>query len=447
MKKLKYLVFTIALTLALPSNGLASFLDNLQVDHLKNGLKVITIEDHKDPVITFQVWYRVGARNEITGKTGLAHLTEHMMFKGTEKYKKGEVSRTVARHGGNENAFTSQEYTAYFQTFSKDKLHISLNLESDRMVNMIVDPEEFLLERDVVMEERRQRTDDDPTSVVVEEMFAAAFKTHPYRNPIVGWMSDLQNLSRKDLINWYKTYYLPNNATIILAGDFDRSEALKAIKKSFGSIPAGSTPPAMTIKEPEQLGERRVWVKKEAQLPFIFAGYKVPNLGHPDEYPLQMLENILSAGKSSRLYKSLVYEKQSALYAGGSYDGLSKDPGLFYFYAGVKPGVKTEDVEEGIYLELEKIKESGVSNLELQKAKNQLEASFITSQDSIFYQAMQIGRLDAAGVDYHYLEQYLDNIRKVTKEDVVAAAKKYFVADRRTVGILVPLKKGGSDEK
>jgi zinc protease len=160
-----------------------------------------------------------------------------------------------------------------------------------------------------------------------------------------------------------------------------------------------------------------------------------------------VLENILSAGKSSRLYKSLVYEKQTALYAGGSYDGLSKDPGLFYFYAGVKPGVKTEDVEEGIYAELEKIKESGVSDLELQKAKNQLEASFITSQDSIFYQAMQIGRLDAAGVDYHYMEKYLDNIRKVTKEDVVAAAKTYFVADRRTVGILVPLKKGGSDEK
>lgn len=447
MKKIKCIIFAAVLILPFPSNALASFLDNLQVDELKNGLKIITIEDHKDPVITFQVWYRVGARNEIMGKTGLAHLTEHMMFKGTKKYKKGEVSRTVARHGGNENAFTSQEYTAYFQIFSKDKLHISLDVESDRMVNMVVDADEFLLERDVVMEERRSRTDDDPTSVVVEDMFAAAFKTHPYRNPIVGWMSDLQNLSREDLVTWYKTYYSPNNATIILAGDFKRKEALKAIEKSFGSIPSGPEPPAMTIKEPDQVGERRVLVKKEAQLPFIFAGYKVPNLGHPDEYPLQVLENVLSAGKSSRLYKSLVYEKQSAIYAGGSYDGLSKDPGLFYFYAGVKPGVKTEDVEEGIYLELEKIKDDGVSDVELQKAKNQLEAAFITSQDSIFYQAMQIGRLESAGVDYHYMEKYLDNIRKVTKEDLMATAKKYFVSDRRTVGILVPVKKGGSHEK
>ena len=446
MKTAKNLFFSILLVLLYCNTSFASFVDNLKVDYLDNGLKVVTIEDHKDPVITFQVWYRVGGRNEITGKTGLAHLTEHMMFKGSKKFKKGEVSKVVARHGGNENAFTSSDYTAYFQNFAKEKLHISLEVESDRMHNLLINPEEFLLERDVVMEERRQRTDDDPTSSVVEEMFAAAFKVHPYRNPVIGWMNDLENLTHKDLVGWYKTYYAPNNATVIVAGDITREEVLPQIKKFFSKIPKGPKPPIMTIKETVQVGERRVWVKKEAQLPFIFAGYKTPNIGHPDEFALEVIANILSSGKSSRLFKSLVYEKQIAMYAGGSYDGLSKDPGLFYFYAGVKPGVKTEDVEEGIYDELERLKKDGVTARELEKAKNQVEAGFVMGQDSIFYQAMQIGRLESAGIDYSYLESYLDNIRKVTNEDVLRVANKYFIEDSRTVGILVPEKRGQNDE-
>ncbi|MDH3974583.1 MAG: insulinase family protein [Deltaproteobacteria bacterium] len=443
----RYSFFTLIFLFSLSSPAISSILEDIKIDYLDNGLKVVTIEDHKDPVITFQVWYRVGGMNEITGKTGLAHLTEHMMFKGTKKYEKGEVSRTVARHGGNENAFTSQEYTAYFQNFAKEKLHISLELESDRMVNLVVDPREFLLERDVVMEERRQRTDDDPTSSVVEEMYASAFKVHPYRNPVIGWMNDLENLQLEDLLDWYRTYYVPNNATVIVAGDITRAEVLPEIKKYFGSIPKGDEPPPVTIVEPEQRGERRVWVKKEAQLPFIFAGYKTPNIGHPDEFALEVIANILSSGKSSRLYKSLVYDKQTALYAGGSYDGLSKAPGLFYFYAAAKPGVKTDDVENGIYDVLEKLKKEGVTDLEIEKAKNQIEAHFVMSQDSIFYQAMTIGRIESAGIDYSYLDAYLDNVRKVTKEDVMRVANQYFIQGKRTVGILIPLKKGEHNEK
>lgn len=443
----RLLIFTSAILIICTGSGRGSFTENLTVDYLENGLKVVTIEDHKDPVITFQVWYRVGGINEITGKTGLAHLTEHMMFKGSKKFKKGEVSRTVAKHGGNENAFTSQDYTAYFQNFSREKLEISLEVESDRMANLVIDPEEFLLERDVVMEERRQRTDDNPTSSVVEEMFAAAFKVHPYRNPTIGWMNDLENLTHEDLVKWYKTYYVPNNATIILSGDIKREDVLPKIKKYFGVIARGKDPPPMTIREPEQNGERRVWVKREAQLPFIFAGYKTPKIGHPDEFPLAILENILSSGKSSRLYRSLVYDRQIAVYAGGSYDGLSKGPSLFYFYAGVKPGVKVEDVENAIYEELERIKDKGVTERELLKAKNQTEASFVMSQDSIFYQAMLIGRLESAGVDYTYLDSYLENIRKVTREDIRRVARRYFVKDKRTVGILVPEKKGAGNGK
>lgn len=439
-KCFKPVIFILTLLLFSSSPAISSILEDISIDYLDNGLKVVTIEDHKDPVITFQVWYRVGAINEITGKTGLAHLTEHMMFKGTENHGKGEVSRIVAKHGGNENAFTSQDYTAYFQNFAREKLPISLELESDRMKNLLIDPDEFLLERDVVMEERRQRTDDDPTSSVVEEMYAAAFLIHPYRNPVIGWMNDLRHLKREDLVKWYETYYVPNNASIIVAGDISREEALPRIKKYFGSIPKGPEPPPVNITEPVQRGERRIWVKKEAQLPFIFAGYKTPNIGHPDEYALEIIANILSSGKSSRLYKSLVYDKQTALYAGGSYDGLSKAPGLFYFYAGVKPGVRTEDVEKGIYEVLEEIKKKGVEDLEMEKAKNQVEAEFIMSQDSIFYQAMLIGRLESAGIDYSYLDNYLDNIRKVTKEDIKRVANQYFIREKRTVGILIPVK-------
>lgn len=422
----------------------ASFTDNLKIDYLKNGLKVITVEDHKDPIITFQVWYRVGGRHEVPGKTGLAHLTEHMMFKGSKNFKKGEVSRLVAKNGGNENAFTSQDYTAYFQNFSRDKLNISLLVESDRMANLLIDPDEFLLERNVVMEERRSRVDDDPTSTVVEEMFSAAYKVHPYRNPTIGWMNDLKNLTHEDLSQWYETYYVPGNATILLVGDFNREEALTEIKKYFDDIPKRPDPPQMTIIEPEQLGERRVWVNKEAQLPFIFAGYKAPNIGSPDEFPLTVLQYILSSGKSSRLYKSLVYERQIAVYAGGSYDGLSKDPALFYFYAGVKPGVDVDTVENALYEELEKIKMSGITEMELQKAKNQIEAGFVMGQDSIFYKAMQIGRLDAAGVGPDYLDSYIDSVRQVTVNSIKDVAVKYFEKDQRTVGILVPVQKGGA---
>ncbi len=440
-KILVSLFLTISFIFTTPGDGGAAFTDNIQIFRLKNGLKVIIVEDHKDPVITFQVWYRVGGINEIPGKTGLAHLTEHMMFKGSRKFKKGEVSRTVAKHGGNENAFTSQDYTASFQNFSRDKLEISLDIESDRMANLVIDRKEFLLERDVVMEERRQRIEDDPTSSVVEEMYAAAFKVHPYRNPTIGWMNDLENLTYEDIVHWYRTYYVPNNAVIILAGDVTAEEVLPRIREYFEGIPRGPDPPPMTIEEPVQRGERRVWVKREAQLPFIFAGYKVPRIGDPDEFPLILLENILSAGKSSRLYRSLVYDRQIAVYAGGSYDGLSRGPALFYFYAGVKPGVDVDEVEQAIYTELEKIKKNGVTERELQKAKNQVEASFVMSQDSIFYKAMLVGRLEAAGVDLDYLDRYLDGIRKVTADDIRRVAGKYFVWEGRTVGILVPERK------
>lgn len=412
---------------------------DIQERFLPNGLKVVTLENHKSPVVTFQVWYKIGSRNEVTGKTGLSHLLEHMMFKGTPKYGKGEFSRIVSKNGGNENAFTSQDYTAYFEIFASDRLDISLDLESDRMVNLLMDSEEFLLERDVVKEERRLRTEDDPISSLVEELYAGAFKTHPYRSPVIGWMGDLNNLSRDDAYNHYRKYYAPNNATIVVVGDFDTEDVVKRIEKYFGGIPKGEPPSGVTITEPEQQGEKRFYYKREAQLPYVIYGYHAPNYKDKDHYALDVLSNILSAGKSSRIYQNIVYEKEIALSAGGGYTSIQTDPELFYFYAQLRPGRTTEEAEAALNEEIERIKREPVSDRELEKAKNQTEASFIMGQDSVFYQAMLIGRLETTGAGAMYLNQYIDEIRKVTAEDIMRVAQKYFVDDHKTVGILVPL--------
>lgn len=409
---------------------------------LPNGLKVLTLENHKAPVITFQIWYKVGSRNEPVGRTGMSHLLEHMMFKGTKRYGPQQFSKIVQKNGGNDNAFTSKDYTAYFQNFASDRIEISLELESDRMINLLLDPKEVLSERNVVAEERRMRYEDDPQSAMYEELMAAAFKIHPYRWPIIGWMSDIQSINRDDLYNHYRTYYVPNNATIVVVGNFDTDKLLKKIESIFGSIPKGTPPSEHNLIEPPQKGERRVTVKKEAQLPYIAMAYHVPNFKDPDSYPLEVLSVILSGGKSSRLYETLVYKKQIALYAGGDYEGLYRDPNLFYFYASVAPGKKVEEVESAFYEEIEKLKNEPVTDRELEKAKNQLESSFVMGQDSVFYQGMLLGRYETTG-DWRFKDKYLEEIRKVTKEDIQRVARTYLIEDNRTVGILIPLLQKG----
>jgi len=438
---MRYLLRVSVVFLVILLAGSLSFAQDLKVTEkvLQNGLKVLLKEEHKAPVVTFQIWYKVGSRNEKLGTTGMSHLLEHMMFKGTKKYGPKTFSQTVMRNGGNDNAFTGKDYTAYFETFAADRIAISLDLESDRMQNLLIDPKEFEPERKVVMEERRMRTDDDPTATMVEEMTAAAFIAHPYEWPVIGWMADISNITRDDLYNHYRAYYAPNNATIVVVGDFNTQALLPQIEKYFGRIPSGPGVPKVGAKEPRQLGERRIIVKKQAELPAVFAGYHTPDLKHPDSYALEVLQGILSSGKSSRLYKSLVYEKQLALYAGGDYDNIANDPNLFYVYAGVMPGKTTDDVEKALYAEIEKLKSAPVTDEEMQKAKNQIEASFIMGQDSIFYQAMLLGQFETVA-NWRLLEKYVENIRAVTKEDVQRVAKEYFSEDNRTVGILVPIK-------
>jgi len=432
-------IITIAITILLLLSGPAIG-SEIREHYLPNGLKIVTVEDHKSPVVTVQIWYKVGSRNEVTGKTGLSHMLEHMMFKGTTKYGKGEYSAIVARNGGNENAFTSQDYTAYFQNISSDRYEISLDLESDRMTNLLIDQGEFMLERDVVKEERRLRTEDDPVSSLIEELYADAFQIHPYHSPVIGWMTDLNNLTREDLYDHYKEYYRPDNATIVVVGDIQSDELVKKIEHYFGGIPRGAHPvPEVKITESEQKGERRFLYKREAQLPYVIYGYHAPNYKEMDHYALDLLSKILSGGKSSRLYQNLVYSKQIALAAGGGYTPIQTDPELFYFYAQLKPGSTTEEAETALNEEIERIKREPVSAREFQKARNQIEASFIMGQDSVFYQAMLIGQLETTGAGARYLEGYIDEIRKVTPEDIMRVAQKYFIEDNRTVGILVPL--------
>jgi zinc protease len=423
-------------------SGLSAFSQDLKVTEkvLPNGLKVLLKEEHKAPVVTFQIWYKVGARNEALGKTGMSHLLEHMMFKGAKKYGPKQFSQMVQKNGGNDNAFTSKDYTAYFENFASDRIEISLDLESDRMQGLLLDPQEFLSEQKVVKEERRMRYEDDPTSTMVEQMMATAFMAHPYQWPTIGWMADIGNIARDDLFSHYKTYYAPNNATIVVVGDFDTKKLLPLIEKYFGAIPRGPEVPAVGAVEPKQLGERRIIVRKEAELPAVFAGYKTPNLKHPDSYALEVLQGILSSGKSSRLYTSLVYEKQLVLYAGGEYDNIANDPNLFYVYAGVMPGKTTEEVEKALYAEIEKLKTEPVADEELRKAKNQIEAGFIMGQDSVFFQAMLLGQHETVA-SWKMLEKYLAGIRAVTKDDIKRVTKEYFSEDNRTVGILVPVKK------
>lgn len=312
------------------------------------------------------------------------------------------------------------------------------------MRNLIMDPAETLSERDVVMEERRMRYEDDPQNLVYEEVVATAFKNHPYRWPVIGWMQDLRTIKRDDLWEYYRTYYVPNNAFIIVAGDVDTRQILKKIKKEFGAIPRGPEIGKPDIQEPVQRGEKRVYVKKEAELPYVISAYKVPNVLHEDTYALEVLASVLSEGKSARIYKSLIDEQRIALSAGAWYSNMQKYPFLFCFYGIPLPGKEIEDVENALYEEVEKIKKQPPTEHEVLKAKNQIEADFIMNQDSLFYRAMVLAQFELVG-DWRLKEEYIEGIRAVTPEDVQKAAQKYIIEDRRTTGMLIPLNNRAED--
>ena len=403
-----------------------------------NGLKVLLLENHKAPLVTFQVWYRVGSRNEEWGKTGLSHMLEHMMFKGTKTVKPEEFSRIIQENGGNDNAFTSADFTAYFENISSDRVDIPIWLESDRMQNLILREKDFDTERMVVMEERRLRTDDSPQAYLWEQLEAAAFQLQPYHWPTIGWMEDIRRFTLKDVKDHHQVYYHPANAFVVVVGDFKKEDLLPRLRQAFGAIPKGPIPDQRRDQEEPQHGERRILVKKEAQLPTLLIGYHVPNLADHDCYALEVLAAVLSGGKSSRFYRGLVQEKQLALSADTDYSLNSHDPGLFYLSVEVFPGKKTGDVENALDREIERLQKEAVGAHELEKAKNRLEADFIYAQDSLFYQAMLLAQYEIAG-GWRLADDYIQSVRKVTAQDIMMVAKKYLTDDNRTVGVLVPL--------
>ncbi len=410
------------------------------VEHtLANGMKVLLLKEPRAPLVTHQIWYRVGSRYEELGKTGLSHLTEHLMFKGTEKYGPKEFSRIVQRSGGSDNAFTSRDYTAYFQNGPAKELRRWMEMEADRMRNLKVSPESFATEQKVVLEERRLRTEDDPVSFLSEETWAAAYKAHPYQWPVIGWYHDVESLTHEDFRGYYQTYYQPNNATLVVVGDIDPEATLAQIKTIYGTIPKGPEPPEITAQEPRQYGERRVVVQREAQLPFLIMAYHAPNWENPDCYALELLSQVLSQGRSSRLYHRLVYKERLALDVGSDYSLDSADPSAFILYGQPLPRKTIAQLEAALEREIKRLQTELVGDKELQKAKNQTTAGFFMAMDSLFYRGMLLGKL-ATAARWTLIKDYISKIQAVTAEDLQRVARQYLVTSNRTTGVLSPLK-------
>ncbi len=404
---------------------------------LDNGLRVLLLEDHRSPIVTVQTWYRVGSRNEARGATGIAHFLEHLMFRGTARYGPGEFARLVERNGGQDNAFTSQDVTSYYVNLAADRLDLVLDLEADRMHNLLLDAKIIASEREVVIEERRTRTEDDPGGALGEEVSAIAFRAHPYGQPIIGWPTDLTRITPEEIRTFYRTYYVPNNALLVMVGDFKTAEVLAKVRATFGALPRGAEPPPVLAVEPPQSSERRLTVRRPAELPIVYLGYPVPNQKSPDAAALELLSVILSGGRTSRLYRDLVHERQLALEAGGDYSYFSLDPNLFWFWATPLPGQPAETLEKELLGHMERLKREPVSDLELTRAKNQIESAFVFQEDSIHRRASLLARFELIG-GYARRDDYLASIRAVSAADLQRVAAAYFQDDKKNVGILLP---------
>jgi len=407
------------------------------VETLGNGLKVILVEDHSVPVISYQTFFRVGARNERPGITGISHFLEHMMFNGADKYGPKEFDAVLEANGGYSNAFTSDDMTAYYEDISSDGLELCVDLDSDRMKSLTLDPKYVVSEMDVVKEERRLRIDNSVQGQMWEDLDALAFKAHPYKWPVIGWMSDLEAIDRDDCVEYFRTYYAPNNAILIVAGDFDTKEALRLIHEYYDDIPAQEPPAPVRTVEPEQMGERRGIVNKKAELPAVFIAYHTPAIGSEDVYVLDVLQKILTGGNSSRLYRELVREREAAISVTTSFP-WRVDPYLFEFNVKMKPGHETAEAEEAIYAALADIAENGVTEEELARAKNVLEADFVRSMQTVNGRATKIGRYEILFGDYTEITRVPGRYRAVTGDEINAVAGKYFKKKNRTVVTLVP---------
>jgi zinc protease len=439
MKRTLALVLPALLLLASASFA-SDILDRLNVQEhvLDNGMRLLMIEDHSAPIVSYMVYYKVGSRHERPGITGMAHMFEHMMFRGSTKYGPEEHANIVKAHGGGLNANTWYDRTAYFENISAEHLELVIHLEAERQANLDISEESFRPEQQVIAEERRQRVDNSLFGEASEELFTNAFRAHPYNWPVVGWMSDIQNYRLEDLQWFHKTFYAPNNATAIVAGDFDPEDVIALVEKYHGPIEPQPLPIEAQTVEPPQRGERRVELRRSAQLPFLFAAYHIPAAEHPDMPALNVAQKILSDGESSRLYKKCVYEEQVARFAGGSLYELAQ-PGIFMTYIGVNAGRELEEAEQILFATIEEMGTAPVSDMELTKAKNQLEADYYYAMQTNYGKASSIGEAVVTyDGDWEMAFRQFEATKDVTAEDVQRVVAKYFRPVNRTTLILVP---------
>jgi zinc protease len=410
--------------------------DRIYESQLDNGLKILTFENPVSPTASLQIWYRVGSRNERTGITGASHIFEHMMFKGTERFPKGAFDRIIQENGMTNNAFTSYDYTAYFENMAKDRLEVAFELEADRMQGLLLQPEEFESEISVIREERRQTREDPPFGLITEAVDAAVFQAHPYHWPVIGWMTDLETITREDLIAYYQVYYRPNNATLVVVGDVAHDRVVELARKHLGGIAPGPEVPPVRVVEPEQLGERSVRVHKDVQLPGVVIAYRAPESSHADAGAINIAEYILFRGRSSRLYQRLIYQEPLAVdLSGGFY--LRKDPSTFVVRAMARPGVDVERLRAAVIEGIESLVETPPSTKEIEKARNQIDADFLFGQEHNFELGTGLGSYECLS-SWRDFFGFHEACLAVTVEDVSRAAGAWFNDRGRTSGYLIP---------
>jgi len=405
-------------------------------------MKVLVKEDHRAPVVVSMVWYCAGSMDEMNGSTGVAHVLEHMMFKGTKEVGPGEFSRIIARAGGRENAFTTKDSTAYHEQLHKSQLPLALRLEADRMANLLLSEGEFAREIKVVMEERRLRTDDQPRASLYEAFMATSFQVDPYRTPVVGWMTDLESMQVEDAREWYRRWYAPNNATLVVVGDVTAAEVFAEAERRFGPIAARPLPPRKPQTEPPQHGIKRLNVKLPADQPYLVLGWHAPSLRDVERdwepYALEMLAAVLAGSDAARLERELVRTARVATAAGASYDGVNRGPAMFIMDATPATGKTVQELEQALRQQIQRIVDQSVSEEELRRVKAQVRAGLVFDLDSMFSQARQIGALDNAGLPFDSLDLLARKLTEVTAEQVQAVARKYLVDDNLTVAVLDP---------
>jgi zinc protease len=412
------------------------FVHQVSESTLPNGLKLITAENPASPTVSTQLYYKVGSRNERTGLTGISHILEHLMFKGTARFPEGAFDRIVQENGMTYNAFTSHDFTCYFESMAADRLEVALELEADRMQGLILEEEGFRSEMAVIREERRQMVEDPPGGLVSEAVQAAAFTVHPYHWPVIGWMTDLENMTLEAVLAYYRDYYRPNNAVLVVAGDLSHERVVELVQAKFGSIAPGPDSPAQRIQEPPQRGERTVAIHKAVQLPILHLAYRAPASQERASKILNVIEFLLLHGRSSRLYKKLIYREQLATGIGGGIH-LRIDPSLFDLRATARPGISIERLRDAVYDALDQLSREAVTAEELQKVRNAIEADFVFSQESNAELGQNLGE-DECRSSWRDYFTWLDDQLTVTPEEIMEVARETFSPRSRTVGYLVP---------